>query len=485
MSLSYSAVASSARSRTMTVRLLKYFSTRPARPRPRAWKRFIAKARPTVASLTNSRSTSSWWLFSALAMAACSTFLTSSATRRGEKVNSASALDALFPRMLCATRLSLRALTLMTRRKAFASVSSRRRGALCLLIALSPFRLLVGSVAVEGACRRELAELVANHVLGDQHRDELVAVIDAKGQADELREDRRAPRPGLDDLVAPGCARLLGLLQEVAVDERPLPYRACHLRSPLLLVAPTHDVAIGRLVVASLLTLRRLAPRGHRMTTARGAAFAAAMRMIDRVHRNATHRGAMTKPAIAPRLGDDDVLLVRVRYRADGGAAIGAHHAHLTRRQAEQRVAGVAADELGIGAGGARHLAAFARLHLDIVDDRADRHVLHRHRVARLDVDLLAGHHLIARLEALRRQDIGLLAIIVFDEGDERCAVRVVFEPLDRRHHVALAALEVDDAIAPLGAAAAVAHGDAAGIVATTLLAQAFGQRLDRVALPQ
>src|SRR6266849_3156145 len=43
MSLSYSAVASSARSRTMTVRLLKYFSTRPARPRPCAWKRVIAQ----------------------------------------------------------------------------------------------------------------------------------------------------------------------------------------------------------------------------------------------------------------------------------------------------------------------------------------------------------------------------------------------------------------------------------------------------------
>src|SRR5258708_14902124 len=163
--------------------------------------------------------------------------------------------------MLCATGLSWRARTLTTRRNGLASVSSRRRGGLCLLIALSPLGLLVGGMAVEGAGRREFAELVADHVLGDQHRDELVAVIDAKGQADELREDRRASRPRLDDLVAPGSARLLGLFQEGAVDERPLPYRACHLRSPLLLVAPAHDVAIGRLVVASLLALGPLSPR--------------------------------------------------------------------------------------------------------------------------------------------------------------------------------------------------------------------------------
>ena len=39
-------------------------------------------------------------------------------------------------------------------------------------------------------------------------------------------------------------------------------------------------------------------------------------------------------------------------------------------------------------------------------------------------------------------------------------AVRIVFEPLDRRRHVELAPLEVDDAVAPLVAAAAPARGD-------------------------
>ena len=48
---------------------------------------------------------------------------------------------------------------------------------------------------------------------------------------------------------------------------------------------------------------------------------------------------------------------------------------------------------------------------------------------------------------------------------------------------VELAALEVDDAIGLLVAAAAKAHGDAAGIVAAALLGLADGQRLDRLAL--
>src|SRR5258707_3378348 len=47
-----SPASSSARSRTITVKCAKCFSIRAERPRPRGWKRFMTKARPTAASLT-------------------------------------------------------------------------------------------------------------------------------------------------------------------------------------------------------------------------------------------------------------------------------------------------------------------------------------------------------------------------------------------------------------------------------------------------
>src|SRR6185312_6219323 len=62
---------------------------------------------------------------------------------------------------------------------------------------------------------------------------------------------------------------------------------------------------------------------------------------------------------------------------------------------------------------------------------------------------------------------------------------RIIFQPLDRRDLLVLRAAEVNEAIRPLVAAAAVIRGGPAGIVAATLLRQAFGQRLDRGALPQ
>src|SRR6185312_12427271 len=101
---------------------------------------------------------------------------------------------------------------------------SRPGGAARLSCSWRPLRLPVGGVAVEGPRRRELAEFVPDHMLGHQYRDEFVAVIDTEGEADELREDGRATRPGLDDLVAPGRARLFRLLQQIAVDERSLPH---------------------------------------------------------------------------------------------------------------------------------------------------------------------------------------------------------------------------------------------------------------------
>ena len=65
------------------------------------------------------------------------------------------------------------------------------------------------------------------------------------------------------------------------------------------------------------------------------------------------------------------------------------------------------------------------------MDDGADRNIVNRHGVAGLHVDMLAGDDGVAGRQALRRQNIGKLAVLVFDQGDERGAVRIVFQALD------------------------------------------------------
>src|SRR6266545_4330821 len=273
-------------------------------------------------------STSRSWLFSALAIADSRHLRTSRAMRLRENSRSASAAATFLPRISAASRLSFCGETRSMRATAFASFSPSRRSRARLLIAGSlashALRLAVGRVAVEGARRRELAELVADHLLGDQHRNVLLPVVDAERQADELRQDGRAPAPDLDHLVATGPPRLLRLLQEVAVDERTFPNRTRHSGPRLLLlprVAARNDELGGGLVPARLLALGREPPRRHRVAAAGGTAFAAAVRVIDRIHRHAAIVRPPAEPARTTRLADRNVHMVGVRHRADGGHA--------------------------------------------------------------------------------------------------------------------------------------------------------------------
>src|SRR5690606_18274432 len=144
----------------------------------------------------------------------------------------------------------------------------------------------------------------------------------------------------------------------------------------------------------------------------------------------------------------------------------------------QDRHALVTTNQLGVGAGRTCDLTALAGLHLYVVHDGTDRHRTQRHRIARLHVDVLTGHDLVAGCETLRRQDVAQLAVLVLDEGDERRAVRVILEPLDRADHVELATLEIDDAVRTLVTTADEAGRHATCVVAAALLRQAFGQAL-------
>src|SRR3954465_14900905 len=219
------------------------------------------------------------------------------------------------------------------------------------------------------------------------------------------------------------------------------------------------------------------------MATARGTPFPTAVRMVDRVHRNAAVVRLAAQPTVAAGLADRRVHVIRVRHRADRAAATAVHQALFARVQADDHVVLVPTDELGIGTRGTGELAALPDLELDVVDDRADRHVAERHDVARLHVDIVAGDDGVTHGQALRRQDVGLLAVLILDQRDEAAAVRIVFQPLDGRGNVDLVALEIDGTQRPLVTAAAETHGDATRVIAAAGGVLAFGERLDRLAL--
>ena len=109
----------------------------------------------------------------------------------------------------------------------------------------------------------------------------------------------------------------------------------------------------------------------------------------------------------------------------------------------------------------AAELAAAAGLHLDVVDRQAGRDLRQRQAVAQLGLGVGAADDGHPRLQAVRGQDVPLLAVLVLDQRDPGRPVRVVLDMGDGgRLAVAIVAPPVDDPVLPLVAAAAVPRRD-------------------------
>ena len=112
------------------------------------------------------------------------------------------------------------------------------------------------------------------------------------------------------------------------------------------------------------------------------------------------------------------------------------------------------------------------------MDHGTDRDVRDRQAVAGLDVGSRGGQDLIADLEALGREDIGLNAVLILNQRDVRGAVRIVLQGQNGSGHIQLLTLEVDDAVLLLVAAAMMTDGDAAVAVAAGGLLDLFEKAL-------
>src|SRR5262245_25839451 len=104
-----------------------------------------------------------------------------------------------------------------------------------------------------------------------------------------------------------------------------------------LLLSPFQNELLALLPPARLEALRRHAPRRHRMPAAGRLAFAAAERVIDRVHRDAANVRAPAQPAAAAGLADRHVLVIEVADLADRREALDVDQPNLARRHLHRR----------------------------------------------------------------------------------------------------------------------------------------------------
>src|SRR5918992_2024186 len=136
--------------------------------------------------------------------------------------------------------------------------------------------------------RSELAQAMADHVLGDEDRHVAAAVMDGDRVPDHLREDHAGPRPGLQHLALVALVHVVDAADQARVDERSLLDGTTH-RALLTPSVPTADDHLsGGLVAPRAEAHRRLAPRRLGRHARGRLALAATMRVVARGHRHAT-----------------------------------------------------------------------------------------------------------------------------------------------------------------------------------------------------
>src|SRR5579872_2532917 len=138
----------------------------------------------------------------------------------------------------------------------------------------------------------------------------------------------------------------------------------------LTLVTALDDHRRRALVATGAITLSRRTPRAHRIATCSRLALTTTVRVINRVHRNATHRRADTAPAVRASLADLAQAMLFVTDFTDRCTALDVHATDFARTQTNLRVDAFTCQQHGRRASRTRHLRALARQHLDAVDRR-------------------------------------------------------------------------------------------------------------------
>jgi hypothetical protein len=201
----------------------------------------------------------------------------------------------------------------------------------------------------------------------------------------------------------------------------------------LLIILASHDET-GRILLeaTSLDASGLLAPRSTRSIAAdRALTFTTTVRVIARVHDEAANGRANAEVAFLAGAADVHKVVILVADDADGRAAVAEDLADLGAGETEHDITGIGAEHLSARTSGAAHLAAFARLKFDVVDEGAIRDVLELAAVADFDIGLLRRSRSSPTLRSFGFNDVTLFAIGI-EMSDEGGAVRIVFDRFDR-----------------------------------------------------
>ena len=189
------------------------------------------------------------------------------------------------------------------------------------------------------------------------------------------------------------------------------------------------------------------------------SAFAAAVRVIARVHYRTSDGGSDTHVSRLTCFTYSDDFVVEVAYLSDSRLALNRNVSHFAARHFKSSHSVLFRHKLSSHTGGSRYLTAFAGLKFDVVNHRTYGNEFERKRVAYLYIGVLSGYDNVSDVKSQRSEDISLFSVLVAKKGDVCRSVRIVFDGLYYRFDSVFVSLEIDDTIFSSVAAAAMTNG--------------------------
>lgn len=119
------------------------------------------------------------------------------------------------------------------------------------------------------------------------------------------------------------------------------------------------------------------------------------------IHGHAANLGTPSLPATATGLAELLAVMEDVADLTDTGPTALMKLTNLTGGQLDKNIIALLGHQLRRRTGGTNQLGTLADLHLNIMDDGTQGQIRHGQAVAELDIDIVAGLHDIADLDAL------------------------------------------------------------------------------------
>src|SRR6266704_2471032 len=217
---------------------------------------------------------------------------------------------------------------------------------------------------------------IAYHVLRDVNRHMRLPIMDPYGHRHHFRENHRSPRPRLDHSAVAAALHTQHFLPERLMNVRPFFSCARHLLPPPASIATPDDELVSSFIFSCLITQRRLAPGGLRLSTNRRTTLSTTMWMVARVHCRATNGRTTTQVPGTPGFTKTLVLMIDVAHLANGGHTQDIDAALLTRRQTQQCIVALFRHQLCACTCSTHHLGATSSFQLNTMNGGTRRNVL-------------------------------------------------------------------------------------------------------------